>query len=68
MLRDRRQVIDEAVAEIMRRDPVQGMRIRAQLIYGSLDKAKDQNRFLPGVALLVESGLTPFEVLVPVAR
>jgi hypothetical protein len=67
-LRSRQQVIDEAVAKIMRRDPVQGMVIRARLIYGRLEQGKGQNRYLPGVALLVESDLTPFEVLVPVAR
>jgi hypothetical protein len=67
-LRERRDVVNDAVRRILDQDPRRDTKVRARLVYTPQEDERKVLHFLPAVQIAVLSLPTPYFVVVPVAE
>jgi hypothetical protein len=67
-LRERSEVVSEAVQRILDQDPRRDTRVRARLVYTPQEDERKVLHFLPAVQIAVLSLPTPYFVVVPLAE
>jgi len=67
-LRERSEVVSEAVQRILDQDPRRDTRVRARLVYAPQEDERKVLHYLPAVQIAVLSLPTPYFVVVPLAE